>query len=106
MSRAPRDTDEDEADGRMRLDVWLWRARFFKTRSSAADAVSDAGVRIERDGQVRRIDKPATPVAPGDILAFLAPSGQQLVRVVSLPARRGPPKEAAESFARIDAAKA
>jgi len=90
----------------MRLDIWLWRARFFKTRSAAADAVSEAGVNIERDGQVRRIDKPASPIAPGDVLAFLAPSGQQLVRVLLLPGRRGPPAEAAESFARIAQGKA
>lgn len=85
----------------MRLDVWLWRARFFKTRSAAADAVSEAGVNIERAGQVRRIDKPASPVAAGDILAFLAPSGQQLVRVLALPHRRGPPAEAALAFDRL-----
>ena len=61
----------------------------------AKEAVETNGARIERDGPVRRIDKPATPVEPGDILAFRAPSGQKLVRVLSLPARRGPPSEAA-----------
>jgi ribosome-associated heat shock protein Hsp15 len=100
MSKAP-SPDDDARDDRMRLDVWLWRARFFKTRSAAADAISEAGVNIERDGLVRRIDKPASTVAPGDVLAFLAPSGQQLVTVRTLPARRGPPAEAAASFALI-----
>jgi ribosome-associated heat shock protein Hsp15 len=79
----------------LRLDVFLWRARFFKARTSATDAVEKSGARIERDGQVRRIDKPAVHVEPGDILAFKAPSGQKLVRILSLPARRGPPAEAA-----------
>jgi ribosome-associated heat shock protein Hsp15 len=51
--------------------------------------------RIERDGQVRRIDKPATPVEAGDVLSFTAPSGSKLVRIIALPERRGPPAEAA-----------
>ena len=85
----------DDDHRRMRLDVFLWRARFFKTRTSATEAVEGRGARIERDGQVRRIDKPATPVEPGDLLSFRAPSGARLVRILSLPARRGPPSEAA-----------
>lgn len=82
-------------DERMRLDVFLWRARFFKARSAATDAIETSGARIEREGQVRRIDKPATPVEAGDVLAFKAPSGSKLVRIISLPERRGPPAEAA-----------
>jgi ribosome-associated heat shock protein Hsp15 len=88
-------SEDDNDTGRMRLDVFLWRARFFKARTSATEAIEDAGARIERSGQVRRIDKPATPVEPGDILSFRAPSGQKLVRILSLPTRRGPPAEAA-----------
>jgi ribosome-associated heat shock protein Hsp15 len=80
---------------RMRLDVWLWRARFFKARTSATEAIEARGARIERDGQVRRIDKPATPVEPGDVVSFSAPSGHRLVRILALPERRGPPAEAA-----------
>ena len=82
-------------EDRMRIDVFLWRARFFKARSSATEAIEAKGARIERDGQVRRIDKPATPVEAGDLLTFTAPSGSKLVRVISLPERRGPPAEAA-----------
>ncbi len=82
-------------DTRMRIDVFLWRARFFKARTSASEAIEETGARIERDGQVRRIDKPATPVEAGDILSFVAPSGAKLVRIVALPGRRGPPAEAA-----------
>lgn len=82
-------------DERMRIDIWLWRTRFFKARGTAADAVETHGLRIERDGQVRRVDKPATPVEAGDVLSFAAPSGRRVVRIISLPARRGPPAEAA-----------
>jgi ribosome-associated heat shock protein Hsp15 len=83
------------SEDRMRIDVFLWRARFFKARTSATEAIEAKGARIERDGQVRRIDKPGTPVEAGDLLTFTAPSGSKLVRVISLPERRGPPAEAA-----------
>lgn len=86
---------------RMRLDIFLWRARFFKTRSAAADAVENTGVRIERDGQVRRIDKPAVTVSPLDLLSFRAPSGARLIRVLSLPERRGPPTEATACYENV-----
>jgi ribosome-associated heat shock protein Hsp15 len=88
---------------RMRIDVFLWRARFFKARSQATEAIETTGARIERDGQVRRIDKPATPVAPGDLLSFVAPSGNRLVRILLLPKRRGPPAEAALCYEALEA---
>jgi len=93
-------SDDDELS-RMRLDVFLWRARFFKARTSATEAIEEQGARIERDGQVRRVDKPAIPVEPGDILSFRAPSGPKLVRILSLPTRRGPPSEAALCYEAI-----
>jgi len=40
-----------EAADSCRADVWLWRARFFKTRSLAARAIEDGGVRVTRRGQ-------------------------------------------------------
>ena len=86
------------AEDRLRLDVFLWRARFFKARGSATGAIEKSGARIERDGLVRRIDKPATPVEPGDILSFKAPSGPKVVRILALPERRGPPAEAAACY--------
>ncbi len=83
---------------RMRLDVFLWRARFFKARSTATEAVETVGARIERDGQVRRVDKPSSPVEAGDILSFACPAGVRLIRILALPARRGPPSEAASCY--------
>jgi ribosome-associated heat shock protein Hsp15 len=90
-------------DERMRIDIFLWRARFFKARGAAAEAVETQGFRIERGGQVRRVDKPATPVEAGDVLSFTAPSGRRLVRVISLPERRGPPAEAALCYEALEA---
>ena len=102
MSRAPH-APEEQPDDRMRLDVFLWRARFFKARTSATEAIETVGARIDRGGQVRRIDKPATPVEPGDILSFACPAGIRLIRVLSLPERRGPPAEAAQCYEAVSA---
>jgi ribosome-associated heat shock protein Hsp15 len=90
-------------EDRMRLDVFLWRARFFKARSGATDAIESSGARVERGGHVRRIGRPATPVEPGDILSFSCPAGPRLVRILSLPARRGPPAEAALCYETLEA---
>ena len=83
---------------RMRLDQWLWRARFFKTRTQAAEAIASAGARIERDGLVRRIDKGATTVEIGDLVNFTRSGGVVVVEVCALPARRGPAKEAQTAY--------
>jgi ribosome-associated heat shock protein Hsp15 len=92
------------SDGdRMRLDVWLWRTRFFKTRTSSSDAIGTEGARIERDGQVRRIDKPSATLASGDLVSFVNASGQHVLRVLGLPARRGPASEAALCYEAVTA---
>ncbi len=90
--------DSQAPEDSLRLDVFLWRARFFKARTSATEAIEKSGARIERDGLVRRIDKPATHVEPGDIVSFKAPAGMTLVRILALPDRRGPPAEAAACY--------
>jgi ribosome-associated heat shock protein Hsp15 len=94
------------APERMRLDVFLWRTRFFKARTSATEAVERVGARIERDGQVRRVDKAASPVEPGDILSFACPAGVRLIRILALPGRRGPPSEAALCYEPVTASEA
>lgn len=91
----PFNLDPEAAEGRVRLDVWLWRARLFKTRALAAVFVARAGIRLERPGSgMRRIDKPACPLAPGDRISF-ARDGQVFhaeIRATGI--RRGPPAEA------------
>ncbi|MBP6546649.1 MAG: RNA-binding S4 domain-containing protein [Phenylobacterium sp.] len=77
-----------------RADVWLWRARFFKTRSLAAKFLDEGKVRLTRAGAETRIDKCARPVKVGDQLVF-AVSGKLVAVVVdALGERRGPPAEA------------
>ena len=51
-------TDEGGAETSVRIDVWLWRARFFRTRALSASHVRKSGVRLSHSGQVRRTDKP------------------------------------------------
>ena len=77
-----------------RLDIWLWRARFFKARPEAARSISDKGVRIDRTGMIRKTSKPGAGVVVGDILIFRARGTVLTVRVLGLPERRGPASEA------------
>lgn len=77
-----------------RLDIWLWRTRFFKMRADAAKSVSKKGVRIDRTGMVRKTTKPGAVVAIGDILVFRKQTEVLSVRVLALPERRGPASEA------------
>ena len=77
-----------------RADVWLWRARFFKTRSLAAKFVDQGRVRLTRSGQEQRLDKCARPVKVGDALVFALGGRLIAITVAALGERRGPPAEA------------
>lgn len=74
----------------MRLDRWLWHARFFKTRALAGRFVEASRLRI--DG--RPTDKPHATVAPGMTLTFATGPRVRVVRIVALGERRGPAPEA------------
>ena len=77
-----------------RVDVWLWRARFFKTRSMAARFVEDGRVRLTRLGQETRLEKSSRPVKIGDQLVFAVGGRLIAVQVEALGERRGPATEA------------
>jgi len=77
-----------------RLDVWLWRARFFKTRSMAARFVEEGRVRLTHAGQESRVEKSSRPVKVGDHLVFAVGGRLIAVTVEALGERRGPPVEA------------
>jgi ribosome-associated heat shock protein Hsp15 len=78
----------------VRLDIWLWRARFFKTRSLASDHVKGKGARISRSGQTRRIDKPGTTISVGDVVTFGRGEHIRTLEILALGERRGPAEEA------------
>jgi ribosome-associated heat shock protein Hsp15 len=74
----------------LRLDRWLWQARFFRTRTLAASAVSGGSVRLNG---VRTL-KPAAAVGVGDGITLVQGSRVRVVRVLALGDRRGPAPEA------------
>lgn len=88
---------------RQRIDVWLFRARFVKTRAAAARLVAEGGVRLMHEGQTRRLEKPSAEVAPGDALVFTQRGVLKTVTIEALPARRGPPAEARGLYRDLDA---
>ncbi|MGY3437330.1 MULTISPECIES: RNA-binding S4 domain-containing protein [unclassified Marinovum] len=75
---------------KLRLDKWLWHARFFKTRTLAAKAISTEGVRV--DGT--RVSKPGRTIGPGNVLTFVQARRVRVIRIVALGERRGPAPEA------------
>jgi len=73
----------------IRLDKWLWAARFFKTRSLATDAVS--GGKIKLNGAPT---KPAREIKAGDRLDIFSGDTRWEVIVLALSEKRGPAGEA------------
>ena len=82
---------------RIRIDKWLWAARFFKTRSLATDAV-DGGKVLVADERV----KPSRAVKPGDLLSIRIGPYTWHVTVLGLSDRRGPAPEAQKLYRESD----
>jgi ribosomal 50S subunit-recycling heat shock protein len=91
------------SDDACRADVWMWRARFFKTRSLAAKYLDEGKVRLTRGGAETRIDKCARPVKVGDRLVFAIGGRLIAVAVEALGERRGPPAEARTLYSTLEA---
>ena len=86
-----------------RADVWLWRARFFKTRALATDFIEEGRIRLTHPGHANRVDKPARSLKVGDALVFALGGKLIAVKIESLGERRGPPKEARTLYSKLDA---
>jgi len=69
----------------IRIDRWLWAARFFKTRSQACKACAAGHVKVNE-----RSVKAAKMVRPGDEVDVQTPGGRRLVDIVALADKRGP----------------
>lgn len=82
----------------LRLDKWLWYARFFKSRSLAARRASDGQVRINGV----RATKAHALVRPDDVLTFAVGARIRVVRIEALGTRRGPAPEARELYTDLD----
>lgn len=74
----------------MRIDKWLWQARFFKTRSLSAKLVTGGHARVNSN----RISKASYSVGPGDVLTFPQAKTVRVIKVIAIGTRRGPAVEA------------
>jgi ribosome-associated heat shock protein Hsp15 len=74
---------------KLRIDKWLWAARFFKTRSLAAQAVEGGKVKLNQQRM-----KPAKEIHVGDVVEMQIGNYTWEITVLGLSARRGPAEEA------------
>jgi ribosome-associated heat shock protein Hsp15 len=79
---------------RIRIDKWLWQARFCKSRTLAATLVEGGKVRLNGS----RITKPAQLVGAGDALTFPQGNAIRVVTILACGTRRGPAFEAQTLF--------
>jgi ribosome-associated heat shock protein Hsp15 len=82
-----------EQTARVRLDKWLWAARFFKTRAIAADAIESGKVEVNGDRAKR-----AKQLQVGDLVRIRLGPYHHLVKVLGLSERRGPASVAATLY--------
>ena len=92
---------EAEHDERVRLDKWLWAARFFKTRGLAADAID--GGKVDVNGTRAKCAK---MVQVGDEVRVRQTPFEHVVHVRGLSERRGPASVAATLYAETAESKA
>ena len=85
----------------VRIDKWLWAARFYKTRSLAAEAVAGGKVRVNGERA-----KAAKSIRPGDELRIHIGPYEHVIRVLGLSGRRGPASAAALLYAESEESKA
>jgi len=75
----------------LRLDKWLWYARFFKTRAIASKTITAGRFRL--DGEV--MSKPHRHAVIGQVLTFVQNENVRVIKILALATRRGPATEAA-----------
>jgi ribosome-associated heat shock protein Hsp15 len=90
---------QDDSD-RVRLDKWLWAARFFKTRSLATEAVT--GGKVEVNGERA---KPAKAIKPGDEVRLRLAPYEHILIVRALAERRGPASVAQTLYQETEASR-
>jgi ribosome-associated heat shock protein Hsp15 len=90
-------TPREEQPATIRLDKWLWHARFFKTRGLAQKACESRHIRVNG----RRVTKAHRTVGAGDVLTFAQGRLVRVVRVCGVATRRGPAPEAQRLYEEI-----
>jgi ribosome-associated heat shock protein Hsp15 len=82
----------------IRIDKWLWFARFFKTRTLAAEIAAAGRMRLN----TAHVTKASQNIKPGDVLTFPQGRAVRVIRVVALGVRRGPAIEAQKLYEDLD----
>ncbi|HVT23805.1 MAG TPA: RNA-binding S4 domain-containing protein [Rhizomicrobium sp.] len=82
----------------VRIDKWLWHARFFKTRALAHSAASSGHIRLNGF----RVEKAHQAIKPGDVLTVARSREVLVVRVRGEAIRRGPAREAQALYEIVD----
>ncbi len=83
-------TPDAASPGAIRLDKWLWQARFCKSRSLAARLCASGALRVSHT----KVQKAHHPVKAGDVLTFPLGPHIRVIRILALGTRRGPAPEA------------
>jgi len=86
-------THDAPGQDRVRIDKWLWAARFFKTRSLAVDAIGGGKILVNDERP-----KPAKTVQVGDVVSVRLGPYEHVVQVRGLSERRGPASVAATLY--------
>jgi ribosome-associated heat shock protein Hsp15 len=84
----------------MRLDKWLWAARFFKTRSRAQQAIAAGRVKLDE----ARV-KPSHEIKPGNSLAIRVGDFEWQIKVKELSDKRGPAEQARKLYQESEASR-
>lgn len=79
-----------EGEDRLRIDKWLWYARFFKSRTLASKVCESGRVRVNSTV----IAKAKAQVKPDDVLTFPQGKDVRVIKIIRLGGRRGPASEA------------
>jgi ribosome-associated heat shock protein Hsp15 len=83
-------TERGDSKETLRLDKWLWHARIVKTRSLAAQLVTQGKCRVNRE----KVVKPAFAIKSGDVITAAIHNRVRVLQIVACGARRGPANEA------------
>lgn len=79
-----------ELPPKLRVDKWLWHARFFKSRGLASKVVTGGHLRVNGD----KVTKASHTIAAGDVLTFAQGNRIRVIQVAQMSLRRGPAPEA------------
>jgi ribosome-associated heat shock protein Hsp15 len=96
----PSGKPDPAAAQKLRLDKWLWQARFFKSRTIAAEVIAEGHVRVNGT----RVSRPGRDITTGDTLTFPQGPRIRVIRITALGQRRGPATEAQGLYVDLDPA--